>query len=51
MKFCPDCDTKLSQNPADVASPGVCPKCHPELITQKKNFLWCELFWKNKTLF
>ena len=36
MKFCPDCDTKLSQNPADVASPGICPKCHPELITQKK---------------
>ena len=38
MKFCPDCDSKLSQNPADVASPGICPKCNPELITKKKIF-------------
>jgi DEAD/DEAH box helicase domain-containing protein len=36
MKFCPDCDSKLSQNLADVASPGICPKCNPELITKKK---------------
>ena len=38
MKFCPDCDSKLSQNPADVASPGICPRCSPELITKKKVF-------------
>jgi len=36
MKFCPECDTKLSRNPADVASPGICHKCNPELITKKK---------------
>ncbi len=38
MKFCPDCDSKLSQNFADVASPGICPRCNPELITKKKTF-------------
>ena len=51
MKFCPDCDSKLSQNPTDVASPGICPKCNPELITKKKIFYGMNYFWKNKTMF
>lgn len=36
MKFCSNCDTKLSQNLADVGAPGICPKCNPELIIPKK---------------
>ena len=48
MKFCPDCDSKLSQNPADVASPGICPKCNPELITKKKIFYGMNYSGKTK---
>ena len=36
MKFCSSCDTKLTQNLADVGAPGICPKCNPELIIPKK---------------
>jgi len=36
MKFCSNCDTKLSQNHKDVGAPWVCPKCNPEKITPKK---------------
>ncbi len=36
MKFCTICDTKLSQNFADVGGSGICPKCNPEQIIQKK---------------
>ncbi len=48
MKFCPDCDSKLSQNLADVASPGICPKCNPELITKKKIFYGMNYSGKTK---
>ena len=48
MKFCPDCDSKLSQNPTDVASPGICPKCNPELITKKKIFYGMNYSGKTK---
>lgn len=36
MKFCFDCDTKLSQNIDDVGGPWVCPKCHPEKVMPKR---------------
>ncbi len=36
MKFCPECDTKLSQNSSDVGGPWICPKCNPELIIPKR---------------
>ena len=36
MKFCSNCDTKLTQNSGDVGAPGICPKCNPELIIPKK---------------
>ena len=36
MKFCFDCDTKLSQNMDDVGGPWVCPKCHPEKVMPKR---------------
>ena len=36
MKFCSNCDTKLTQNSADVGGPGICPKCNPEKIIPKK---------------
>ena len=36
MKFCNECDTKLSQNHKDLGAPWVCPKCNPEKITPKK---------------
>jgi len=36
MKFCLNCDTKLSQNFEDVGGPGICPKCNPEKIITKK---------------
>ena len=48
MKFCPNCDSKLSQNLADVASPGICPKCNPELITKKKIFYGMNYSGKTK---
>ena len=36
MKFCFNCDTKLSQNFEDVGGPWVCPKCNPEKIIPKR---------------
>ena len=48
MKFCPNCDSKLSQNLADVASPGICPKCNPELITKKKVYYGMNYSGKTK---
>ena len=36
MKFCSNCDTKLTQNSRDVGGPGICPKCNPEKIIPKK---------------
>ena len=36
MKFCSNCDTKLTQNSTDVGGPGICPKCNPEKIIPKK---------------
>ena len=36
MKFCSKCDTKLSQNFQDVGGPGICPKCNPEKVIQKR---------------
>ncbi|MDH3488997.1 MAG: DEAD/DEAH box helicase [Nitrosopumilus sp.] len=36
MKFCFDCNTKLSQNIDDVGGPWVCPKCHPEKVMPKR---------------
>jgi DEAD/DEAH box helicase domain-containing protein len=36
MKFCSNCDTKLTQNSADVGGPWICPKCNPEKIIPKK---------------
>ena len=36
MKFCSNCDTKLTQNFEDVGGPWVCPKCNPEKIISKK---------------
>jgi DEAD/DEAH box helicase domain-containing protein len=36
MRFCSNCDTKLTQNSADVGDPGICPKCNPEKIIPKK---------------
>ena len=36
MKFCSNCDTKLTQNSADVGGPGICPKCNPEKIIPRK---------------
>ena len=36
MKFCSKCDTKLTQNFADVGGPGICPKCNPEMIIPKR---------------
>ena len=35
MRFCSNCDTKLTQNSADVGGPGICPKCNPEKIIPK----------------
>ena len=36
MKFCPECDTKLSKNVKDLAAPWICPKCNPEKIIPRK---------------
>jgi DEAD/DEAH box helicase domain-containing protein len=36
MKFCPECDTKLSKNLKDLAAPWICPKCNPEKIIPRK---------------
>jgi len=36
MKFCSNCDTKLTQNSADVGGLGICPKCNPEKIIPRK---------------
>ena len=36
MKFCSNCDTKLTQNLGDVGATGICPKCNPELVITKK---------------
>ena len=36
MKFCSNCNTKLTQNPGDVGAHGICPKCNPEQIIPKK---------------
>jgi len=36
MKFCPNCDTKLSQNFEDVGGAWICPKCNPEKIIPKR---------------
>jgi len=36
MKFCSNCDTKLSQNFEDVGGPWVCPKCNPEKVISRK---------------
>ena len=36
MRFCSNCDTKLTLNSADVGGPGICPKCNPEKIIPKK---------------
>jgi DEAD/DEAH box helicase domain-containing protein len=36
MKFCSQCDTKLTQNFADVGGPGICPKCNPEMIIPRR---------------
>ena len=36
MKFCSECDTKLSKNLKDLAAPGICPKCNPEKVIQRK---------------
>ena len=36
MRFCSNCDTKLTQNSADVGGPGICPKCNPEKIIPRK---------------
>jgi len=27
MKFCTNCETKLSQNHKDLGAPWICPKC------------------------
>ena len=51
MKFCPECDTKLSKNLKDLAAPWICPKCNPEKIIPRKPTLWCKLFRTNKTVF
>ncbi|MDH5659015.1 MAG: hypothetical protein OEY17_06710 [Nitrosopumilus sp.] len=36
MKFCFDCNTKLSQNIDDVGGPWACPKCNPEKVMPKR---------------
>ena len=36
MKFCSNCDTKLSQNFEDVGGPWVCPKCNPEQVISRR---------------
>ncbi len=36
MKFCSNCDTKLTQNFEDVGGPGICPKCNPEMVSPKR---------------
>ena len=36
MKFCSNCDTKLSQNFEDVGGPWVCPKCNPEKVISRR---------------
>jgi len=36
MKFCFDCNTKLSQNLEDVGGPWVCPKCNPEKVIPRR---------------
>ena len=36
MKFCSDCNTKLSQSLEDVGGPWVCPKCNPEKVMPKR---------------
>ena len=36
MKFCPKCETKLSQNHKDLGAPLICPKCNPEKIVVRK---------------
>ena len=36
MKFCPECDTKLSKNLEDIVAPLICPKSNPEKIIPRK---------------
>ena len=36
MKFCANCETKLSQNHKDLGAPWICPKCNPEKIIIRK---------------
>ena len=36
MKFCDNCETKLSQNHKDLGAPWICPKCNPEKIIIRK---------------
>ena len=36
MKFCSECDTKLSKNLKDLAAPWICPKCNPEKVIKRK---------------
>ena len=36
MKFCSDCNTKLSQSLEDVGGPWICPKCNPEKVMPKR---------------
>ena len=36
MKFCTNCETKLSQNHKDLGAPWICPKCNPEKIIIRK---------------
>ena len=36
MKFCENCETKLSQNHKDLGAPWICPKCNPEKIVVRK---------------
>ena len=42
MKFCADCETKLSQNHKDLGAPWICPKCNPEKIVVPE---WCHTWW------
>jgi len=36
MKFCANCDTKLTQTVPGIGKSNICPKCNPEQIIQKK---------------
>ncbi len=51
MKFCANCETKLSQNHKDLGAPWICPKCNPEKMVVRKPTPPPKLFWKDKTMF